>query len=217
MRDSIIKFGLLFMATIFTSTSVADLFDSSSYQRQQNASDSAFESFDKEFAEPKKPAPAPVTPPPTHEHEAHNTAPANKMSSAEVEQQAKQIFAAPDTVEVNGLKFDLASCRLQHNNVMCEINITSFEVDRALTIVSYYSSFYDNQGNQFKLSSSRLGNKEANASQNLSSKLISGIKTKLSVTFENVSSKTTAVALLELDARANNRKVKVQFRNIPLI
>jgi len=220
MRDSIIKLGLLFTATIITSTSVADMFDSSSYQRQQNASDNAFEALDKEFAEPKKPAPTPAAPPPAHhEHEVHNSDPTNKTKSnpSEIEQQAKQLFAAPETVEVNGLKFDLASCHLKHSNVICEINVTSFEIDRALTIVNYYSSFYDNQGNQFKLSSSRLGNKEASSGQNLSSKLVSGIKTTLSVTFENVSSKTTAVSLLDLDARANNRKVKVQFRNIPLM
>jgi len=88
-----------------------------------------------------------------------------------------------------------------------------------LTIINNWSSrssFYDNQGNQFNVTRLRLGNKEM-AGRNLSSKLISGITTKLSVVFENVSSRTTTVSLLDLDAQTNNRKFKVQFRNIPLI
>jgi len=209
------KYCLLFIASIFSSAITAETFDSPSYYRQQNASDSAFEEFDKEFAKPKKIAPTPAVPEPVHEPRASETG----TTEPTIRRQAKQLFATPEPLEINGFKFDLTSCKLQNKNVRCDINVISFDSDRMLTIINNWSSrssFYDNQGNQFNVTRLRLGNKEM-AGRNLSSKLISGITTKLSVVFENVSSRTTTVSLLDLDAQTNNRKFKVQFRNIPLI
>lgn len=209
------KCCLFFAASIFSSAITAETFDSPSYYRQQNAADSAFEEFDKEFAKPEKPSPAPVAPELVHEHHTSEI----RATEPTGQRQAEQLFASPEPLEINGFKFDLTSCKLQNRNVRCDINIISFDSDRMLTIInnwSSHSSFYDNQGNQFNVSTLRLGNKEM-AGKNLSGKLINGITTKLSVVFENVSSQTTAVSLLDLDAQASNRKFKVQFRNIPLI
>ncbi|VAX30480.1 hypothetical protein MNBD_NITROSPIRAE01-732 [hydrothermal vent metagenome] len=199
-------------------------FGDESFQRQQSQANEGFDDLDKEFAEPESAKPSapkviikekiiviekhvPV-PAPTPEPFVVTPAPVPKPST-----RGRRVVS-------HGYRFDFQSCTLSNRNIECDIMVRTPEHDKTLILYSSHnfsrirSSIFDNIGNQYHPRSTSLGNKESR--QFIKARLIQGITAKIKVFFENVSSETSSIALLELEAEDNHKRFKVQFRNIPL-
>jgi len=132
---------------------------------------------------------------------------------------------AQQKVEVRDFIFELQGCKLSTQAVKCSLLVTNKGKDREIGIygkggmwlgytvwVSGESRIFDNFGNEYIAKNAQLSNKEGGS---VSSLLVSGIPTKASVSFENVSSEATMIPLFELSCYSGD-KFTVQFHNIPL-
>ncbi len=212
---------------VFSTSMNVDAFGDESFERQQSQADDGFDELDKEFAEPeaiKPPAPRIIIKEKIILIEKHIPVP-TPTPTPEVVPTTPTPKPEPSTrgriVVSNGYRFDLQSCTLSNHNIECDIMVRTPNDDKTLILYPHYnvnltSSAFDNLGNQYYPSSTLLGNKDSRRNRNSSVKgrLIQGITTKIKIYFENVSSETSSLALLELQAEDNRTRFKVQFRNI---
>lgn len=127
---------------------------------------------------------------------------------------------AQQRVEAKDFIFDLQGCKLSGQTVTCSLVITNKGVDGKLTIINWGGStsvarIFTDSGDEYRSQVVQLGNKRQNA-QDVENELVSGIPTKASLTFENVSTKGSMLTLLEIVCRSERGNFRAQFRNILL-
>ncbi len=215
---------------IFLSAMDVGAFGDESYERQQSQAGKAFDNYESESVDPDAvnppqpkviikekviireilvPVPVPVPMPKSSPPPPAVIRPQSKPST-----RGRMVVS-------NGYRFDFQSCTLSNRNVECDITVRTPNTDKTLILYPHHgvnltSSAFDNLGNQYYPSSIMLGNKDStNRNRSIKGRLIQGITTKIKVFFENVSSETSSISLLELQAEDNRKRFKVQFRNIP--
>jgi len=224
-RGWLVFLGVFF---VFVTSAHADPFDDD-FGRAQSQADDGFRELDKEIPNPEAPrprekviiiekevirerlvpVPIPVPSPP----------PAPILRSPAPQAPTPPAPASERTVVSNGFRFNLVGCTLANRSIECQVTAVSEKEDKVILLYSnddYYhqrkSSVFDNVGNQYAPRLTTLGNKEGESS--IEGRLIKGIPTRIKLFFENVSSETTSISMLELQADENSKRFSVQFRNI---
>ncbi len=219
---------LLAGVLVFLNPLKVGAFEDESYDRQQSQADKGFDTFESEFADPdavKPPPPKVIIKERIIIREKLVPVPMPIPESSPPPPPVITPHRKPSTrgrmVVSNGYRFDFQSCTLSNRNVECDITVRTPNTDKTLILYPHHgvnltSSAFDNLGNQYYPSSIMLGNKDStNRNRSIKGRLIQGITTKIKVFFENVSSETSSISLLELQAEDNRKRFKVQFRNIP--
>jgi len=95
--------------------------------------------------------------------------------------------------------------------------ITNNDKDRELIFFTKRSRMFDDFGNEYEPSKGELANKQVGSRSDARSLLISGIPTKASLTFKNVTQEASGISLLEIRCyEQESGEFKIKFRNIPL-
>jgi len=119
-------------------------------------------------------------------------------------------------VESNNFIFELLRCKLSGGSMTCHLLITNGEKDRKFKLNARYSGpdsrCFDGSGNEYIADKARVG---SDWGRKASTVLISGVPTKASLSFKNISAQDRMLSLLEYSCNAGEW-FKVQFRNIPL-
>lgn len=113
----------------------------------------------------------------------------------------------PQRAESDGYLFELMGCQVNGNRVSCDLFVTNQGADRKLVIRSG-SRIFDEGGNEVRLESARIADSEGSTVRKL---LISGIRTRASVTFAGFPAQSRKISLLYLEAAD-----EVRFREIPV-
>ena len=102
----------------------------------------------------------------------------------------------------------------------CQVLIINGEKDRKFKLNARYqysgipnSRCFDNSGNEYIADKARVGSSLGSEAKTM---LVSGVPTKASLSFKNISTQVSGLSLLELSCRAKKEEFKVQFRNVPL-
>lgn len=116
------------------------------------------------------------------------------------------------TVEAGGFIFKLTNCKLSNKTIKFSFVITNTGKDKVLAMYGNgYSKLFDYEGNEYGAGKVQIANSQKDNSW-LEKRLISGIHTKSSISFEGIPAKIKGIALLEI----NCSSFIVQFRNVPL-
>jgi len=124
-------------------------------------------------------------------------------------------------VESEKFTFELTKCEMPSGGrVTCDFLITNNDdKDRELILyISNKSRIFDDLGNEYRPNQVELADKKGQGNyQSLQSLLISGISTKVSLTFKNVTQEARGISLLEVSFwEQESGNFKIKFRNIPL-
>ena len=119
-------------------------------------------------------------------------------------------------VEAHNFTFDLLKCKLSGESMTCEVLVTNGEKDREFKLnantLGSPSRCFDNSGNAYIADKAQVGSSQGGYASTM---LVSGVPTKASVSFKNISAQDRMLSLLELACKADE-EFKVQFRNVPL-
>ena len=119
--------------------------------------------------------------------------------------------------EVNKVSFELMECKLSGKSVNCIAYATSGDRDRGLKLAGYGNSkMYDDAGNVYQPKTLHIANAEGPNSHGIGGMLISGVRTRLQLVFENVSTNARAVSRLDFKGKIDNKPMLVTFRNVPI-
>ncbi len=131
-------------------------------------------------------------------------------------------------IEAEKFTFELTKCEMSSGGkVTCDLLITNNAKDRELTLFTNTTSrMFDYFGNEYRPNQWELANKKGGLTGGIfdsictfriQSLLISGISTKASLTFKNVTQKANGISLLEVSFwEQESGNFKIKFRNIPL-
>ena len=144
-----------------------------------------------------------------------------EVQKEEVQEQTEKKEISKESlkkVETEKFTFELTKCDMSSGgNVTCDLLITNNDdKDRELRLdISRGpgSRMFDDFGNEYKPNQGELANKKGG--YDIHSLLISGISTKSSLTFKNVTPEASSISLLEIgfyERESGNFKIK--FRNI---
>jgi TolB-like protein len=129
-------------------------------------------------------------------------------------------------VEKEGLKFELVEATMSERTIIFKIKITNTTEDdiRFGMIIGWPSQYttkiYDNNGNEYGISSVKIGNKFKNLKNSVTTydgaetKIIAGISVNMEFHFDKVSSQTTVVSLLQINC--GQKMGMLEFRNIQI-
>ncbi|WP_455209552.1 hypothetical protein [Kaarinaea lacus] len=124
---------------------------------------------------------------------------------------------ALQTQNVNKVSFELMECQLSGKSVRCIAFATSGDRDRGLKLAGYGNSkMYDDAGNEYQPTTLHIANKDGPNSHGIGGLLISGVRTKLQLVFDNVSTDARSVSRLDFKGKVDNKPLLVTFRNIPI-
>ncbi len=121
-------------------------------------------------------------------------------------------------VNVQSFNFKLINWQKKGNGIHFDLIITS-DQDSWLNLYIAYSDertrVFDDFGNEYFASKIQLGNlfRESSSVKN---KLVAGVPMRSIIFFDNFSSQTKNIPLLEIRCKANNKVFFAQFRNIPI-
>ena len=133
-----------------------------------------------------------------------------------------------EKVEVEKFTFELTKCEMSKGgSVTCDLLITNNAKDRELTLFTNTTSrMFDDFGNEYRPNQWELANKKGGLTGGIfdtictfriQSLLISGISTKGSLTFKNVTQEANGISLLEVSFwEQESGNFKIKFRNITL-
>lgn len=118
--------------------------------------------------------------------------------------------------ESNFFTFELQKCRLSGTTVMCEFVVTNNDSDRGLRLTTSY--MFDDFNNQYRSTRFQLASDQG---YRVSAFLVSGVQTRGSVTFDNVTTSATKITLLKLNCyeqrdRSPSREFVIEYRNVPI-
>lgn len=124
-------------------------------------------------------------------------------------------------VEIQGMTLEFIEARMLRGSVICELMITSNDLDREVSIYSgdpnaNQSRLFDENGGEYIIGSAQLGNKTGYPAF---LRLIAGVPVKATLRFINVpqeASKITLLNFLFFAGPYSGNLVSVQFRNIPI-
>jgi len=219
------KAGLLSLLLIVPSFGFAGPFDElDSYDRQQRAADDAFNDFEKEFGEPARPAhvqpkqkPQPKPEPARQVRETPRQEP--KIVKVKQQTTASSVKHIDRIYEQDDLLFTFKGCIKNHNEVRCALTVLSEKTDLDITLDTNNSTFFDNNGNQYKSHGGKIANKKTSAPNwggRATHKLIRGVTTKTKVEFPNISHETNKISLIEIKFHTDS-PIKLVFRDVPFI
>jgi TolB-like protein len=121
-------------------------------------------------------------------------------------------------VNVQSFNFKLINWQKKGDGIHFDLIITS-DQDSWLNLYIAYSDertrVFDDFGNEYFASKIQLGNlfRESSSVKN---KLVAGVPMRSIIFFDNFSSQTKNIPLLEIRCKANNKVFFAQFRNIPI-
>lgn len=127
------------------------------------------------------------------------------------------------SVEAKGFLFEFQSCKLLGRTVSCSLLVTNKRDVRELHVNAECDAcsdmntrIIDDLGKEYKWSGLQIGNNRSD--RHAKSLLVSGIPTKMIVSFRRVSKKTNRLSLLDIGCYSKGYRgdFRVQFRNIPL-
>jgi len=114
------------------------------------------------------------------------------------------------SVEAGGFIFQLRSCKLSNKVMKFHCLITNTGKDKELLIYgNWRSRFFDYEGNEYGASKAQIGNSQSDRYVNKI--LISGVPTKASLSFGEISPEIRGISAFEIDCNS----FKVQLRNVP--
>ena len=122
-------------------------------------------------------------------------------------------------VESNNFTFELLRCKLSGGSMTCQVLITNGDKDRKFLLNASSSHTipksrcFDNSGNAYIADKAQVGSSQSSGIA--STMLVSGVPTKASLSFKNISAQDRMLSLLEYSCHAGEW-FKVQFRNVPL-
>ena len=127
-------------------------------------------------------------------------------------------------VNVQSFNFKLISWQKKGEGIIFDLIITS-EQDSVLGMYLYSTycwgrnlkgrtRVFDDFGNEYFASKIQLGNIHDN--ECIENTLVAGVPMRAIILFDNFSSQTKIIPLLEIRCYANNKSFSVQFRNIPI-
>jgi len=205
------------IALVFTTSAHADPFEDD-FGRAQSQAREGFEELDREIPNPEAPKPKQKVIIIEKEVIRERPVPVPAPTPPPAPQAPESPAVSGQTVVSNGFRFSLVGCTLANRSIECQVTAVSEKEDKVILLYSnddYHqrkSSVFDNVGNQYAPRLTTLGNKEGERS--IGGRLIKGIPTRIKLFFENVSSETTSISMLELQADENRKHFSVQFRNI---
>ncbi len=139
----------------------------------------------------------------------------------------KNEVKANPIIEEFGLKFELTEARMSERKVFIQIKITNpneDDIEFGMMIgfdnKEYTTMIYDDSGNEYIVSASKLGNKfrsfknSVTQYDGIGAKIIAGNSVNMELHFDKVSSQTTKVSLLQINC--GRRMGMLEFRNILL-
>lgn len=134
---------------------------------------------------------------------------------------------AVTTQVVKDILFEAIDCKASGNSLTCHLAATNKKDDREIrlyirTIDEKRSRMFDNLSSEKNVSSIDIANKKSSSDNNgneyVDHMLVSGIQTRLTISFEGIDNKADRVALLDLTCKeiTSDTVFKVQFRDIPI-
>ncbi|MEJ2053041.1 MAG: FlgO family outer membrane protein [Calditrichaceae bacterium] len=120
------------------------------------------------------------------------------------------------SLEQNGYLFELTKCVMEDRKITCSLIVTNqSENDKTLRIQIRETKLFDQTGNEYQLTFARIANSISKKDwYRLDKQLVAGISTPMELTFENISSATSAISLLSIKFGYGVDVVK--FRDAPL-
>ena len=119
--------------------------------------------------------------------------------------------------KINNVSFEMQKCELNGKTIECFCYATSPDKDRTLNLMGFGNSkMYDDSGNEYLPLTLHIANKEGPNSHGIRAQLITGIRTKVRLVFENVSTNARTVSRLDYKGKLDNKPILVTFRNIPI-
>jgi TolB-like protein len=121
--------------------------------------------------------------------------------------------------EVKGFTFSLKECKKSGDFVTCSVSITSNNQDREIEVIAHTANgvrtvLYDDIGNEYAASKITLGGQWNK--YELTRRLVTGIPTIASFEFKEINQAASMAALFEIECRAENERLVVQFRNVSI-
>jgi hypothetical protein len=125
-------------------------------------------------------------------------------------------------VEVNEFAFEVQSCKIvaSAKRIECHVIITNLGKDREMEVnihpnYSPSTRIIDNFGNEYTAKEVQIGKQRREGG--VENTFVSGIPTKVSFDFEDVSAEANSLALLEIGCWPDEgKRFRTQIRNIPL-
>jgi alpha-glucosidase (family GH31 glycosyl hydrolase) len=139
-------------------------------------------------------------------------------STGASDRQVKKTMAQKITVD--DFVFELESCKMTNGKVVCWLTINNDSpTDRGLKLQNEWASnktrIFDEFGNEYLVESFRLGSEENK--YGVENKLVSQVKTRAAVRFENVTVEATKITLsIAVYSRNSNKDFVVTMRDIQL-
>lgn len=149
---------------------------------------------------------------------------AKDSSKDELKQNGSKNIATSQTIK--DILFEIKECKVSGDSLTCRITVTNNKSDRYIIIYKrecswcskqLRSKIFDNLSNEEHVSSIEFGNKKSNE-EYVEHMLVSGVQTKLNLTFEGIDTKANKLALLEIvcNETSIDNVFRVQFRDIPI-
>jgi TolB-like protein len=121
-------------------------------------------------------------------------------------------------IEAQFFTFELVQCKKSGATVICDLDVTNREVERELGFEANPSELFDEFGNRAFAVQTKVANKNSGGMGSASSLLLTGVRTRARVAFENVAPQATKAALLNLQfALSITSTFQVKFRNVQLL
>jgi TolB-like protein len=124
------------------------------------------------------------------------------------------------SVEEKAFLFEIQSCKLFGQTITCSLLVTNKGNDRELHINAECDACYDlntrifdDSGNEYRWSDLQIGNKRGD--KQVKNLLVSGIPTKMVISFARVPERLNRVSLLDIGCHSKGG-FRVQFHNVPL-
>ena len=121
-------------------------------------------------------------------------------------------------VNVQSFNFKLISWQKKGEGIHFDLIITSDQDSWLYLYIAYFDEktrVFDDFGNEYFASKIQLGNLYEESS-GVKNKLVAGVPMRSIIFFDNFSSQTKNIPLLEIRCNANNKVFFAQFRNIPI-
>jgi hypothetical protein len=127
----------------------------------------------------------------------------------------------PQIFNAHNFEFQLISCDLSGNSVICNLIVTNKDDDRSLTISAGWggkskTKIFDDQGRETLVSDSKLGS-HIQGDYGVGGTMISGVPTRAQLVFEKVPSNTLSISKIEIGCEAEGKEFPVWFKKIPIL
>lgn len=126
-------------------------------------------------------------------------------------------------IEKEGVRLEVSGCELQNRTLTIHLTITNLREDARDFMIQYGNpptKVYDNLGNEYWMASAEMANTQVrfhergSGYQALNKKLVPGVAVSTALIFENISTQTSQISLLEMNC--GRRLGMLEFRNIPV-